>query len=71
NKITNIEFIRDDAGRYMEKVSKTDTRPDIVIMDPPRGGSSIKFMSSMVKMSPERSYISHVTRKLLKEIFSI
>ncbi|MBO7698399.1 MAG: 23S rRNA (uracil(1939)-C(5))-methyltransferase RlmD [Erysipelotrichaceae bacterium] len=69
NKIKNIEFICDDAGRYMEKVSKTDTRPDIVIMDPPRGGSSIKFMSSMVKMSPEKIvYISCNPETLKRDI---
>ena len=54
NNIKNIEFICDDAGRYMDKLSKTGTHIDTVIMDPPRSGSSIKFMSSMVKMAPDK-----------------
>ena len=59
NKIDNIEFICDDAGRYMDRLSKNNTHIDVVIMDPPRSGSDIKFMSSMVKMNPERIvYIS-------------
>ena len=59
NKIKNIEFICDDAGRYMDRLSKSKKHIDAVIMDPPRSGSSIRFMSSMVKMNPDKIiYIS-------------
>ncbi len=52
NKIRNIEFVCDDAGRYMDRLSRSKTHIDAVIMDPPRSGSNMKFMSSMVKMNP-------------------
>ncbi|MBQ6218061.1 MAG: 23S rRNA (uracil(1939)-C(5))-methyltransferase RlmD [Erysipelotrichaceae bacterium] len=59
NHIGNIEFILDDAGKYMESLSRKKEHIDAVIMDPPRAGSDIRFMSSMVKLSPDKIvYIS-------------
>ncbi len=59
NKIANARFICEDAGRYMEYLSRNKTHIDTVIMDPPRGGSDSRFISSMVKMKPEHIiYIS-------------
>ena len=59
NKIKNIEFVCDDAGRYMDKLYRSKKHIDAVIMDPPRGGSSVRFMSSMVKIDPDKIiYIS-------------
>ena len=59
NKVSNIRFYCDDAGKYMEKMAENDMKADVVIMDPPRAGSDIKFLSSMVKLQPEKIvYIS-------------
>ena len=59
NNIENIDFVLDDAERYMDYLSRHNTRIDAVIMDPPRSGSDIRFMSSMVKMQPRKVvYIS-------------
>ncbi len=59
NYIENVEFVLDDAGKYMESLSSKKTHIDAVIMDPPRAGSDIRFMSSMVKLSPDKIvYIS-------------
>ncbi|MBR4470806.1 MAG: 23S rRNA (uracil(1939)-C(5))-methyltransferase RlmD [Erysipelotrichaceae bacterium] len=59
NQIENAEFICKDAGKFMESLSRNKTHIDAVIMDPPRSGSDIRFMSSMVKMKPDKiAYIS-------------
>lgn len=59
NSIDNIEFICEDAGKYMEYLSKKRMHIDTVIMDPPRAGSDMKFMNSMVKLKPDKIvYIS-------------
>ena len=59
NKINNSEFICEDAGKYMEYLSKNNIHIDTVIMDPPRAGSDMKFMNSMVKLRPDKVvYIS-------------
>ena len=59
NGISNCEFICEDAGRYLEQLSTSRTHVDTVIMDPPRGGSDKRFMSSLLKMKPDQIvYIS-------------
>ena len=59
NNVKNISFLCDDAGHYMNQLANKHTHIDAVIMDPPRSGSDIKFMKSMVAMKPEKIiYIS-------------
>lgn len=59
NKIKNCWFTAGDAGKYMEHMAEDKVRADVVFMDPPRAGSEEKFLSSLVKSSPERiMYIS-------------
>ncbi len=54
NQITNASFTCGDAGRYMEQMSKDGKHADVVIMDPPRSGSDRRFLSSLMRMRPER-----------------
>lgn len=59
NKIKNCWFTAGEAGKYMEQMAEDKVRADVVFMDPPRAGSEEKFLSSLVKSSPERIvYIS-------------
>lgn len=59
NNIKNAYFYNDDAGDFMVKLAKENTNIDLVIMDPPRSGSDEKFLSSLVKLSPDKViYIS-------------
>lgn len=59
NKINNITFYAGDAGEFMEDMACRGESADVVIMDPPRSGSTEKFMDSIVKMGPKRVvYIS-------------
>ena len=67
NSINNIEFICEDAGKYMDYLSKNRTHIDTVIMDPPRAGSDIKFMSSMVKMKPNKIVYVSCNPETLKD----
>ena len=59
NKITNARFYQGDAGEFMEGMASEGERADVVFMDPPRTGSTEKFLTSMVKLGPSRIvYIS-------------
>lgn len=59
NKISNIQFRQGDAGQFMEAMAAEGEQADVVFMDPPRAGSDEKFLSSLVKLGPERVvYIS-------------
>lgn len=59
NNIKNIDFVCADAGRYMVDIADEGLTADVVIMDPPRAGSDIKFLKSLVKLNPRKVvYIS-------------
>jgi 23S rRNA (uracil1939-C5)-methyltransferase len=59
NNINNARFYNDDAGDFMVALAKEKQSIDTVFMDPPRGGSDEKFLSSLVKLMPEKViYIS-------------
>ena len=43
----------------MVKMAENDQKADVVFMDPPRAGSDVKFLSSVVKLNPKKVvYIS-------------
>ena len=60
NNIENVNFICDDAGAYMEKLSKNKkAKVDVLCMDPPRAGASDKFLKSVLILLPKKIiYIS-------------
>lgn len=69
NSCQNVRFIAADAGDYMVRLAKDKTakKPEVVFMDPPRGGSDGKFLNSVAQLEPEKIvYIScnPVTQKL-------
>lgn len=59
NGVKNARFFKGDAGEFMVEAAKENINIDTVFMDPPRAGSDKAFLSSIVKLSPERVvYIS-------------
>lgn len=48
------EFIRADATQYLVKTAKTGEHFDVIIMDPPRAGSTPEFLSAVANIAPER-----------------
>ncbi len=59
NHISNADFCQGDAGEFMMAMAENEQHVDVVFMDPPRLGSDKKFLSSVVRLSPERIiYIS-------------
>ena len=59
NRINNISFVCEDAGKYMSYIASKNIKIDVVIMDPPRTGSDKKFMNSLLKLRPSKVvYIS-------------
>lgn len=54
NNMKNIRFLNDDAGKYMQKLAATGEKVDVVLMDPPRSGSTKEFIDSVKILSPKR-----------------
>ena len=57
--IDAIQFVCDDATEFMKKLAKEKHKVDVVIMDPPRSGSTKQFMDSVKILNPKQVvYIS-------------
>lgn len=54
NGIRNAEFICADAGEAAEQLASSGIHPDVVVVDPPRGGCDGKVLDAMLQMAPER-----------------
>lgn len=69
NGIRNIRFVNQDAGAFMVQLASQEERVDVVFMDPPRSGSDEKFLSSLVKLQPERVvYVSCNPETLARDL---
>lgn len=59
NKISNAAFYNADAGDFMIDLANEKQNINTVFMDPPRSGSDERFLSSLVKLKPNKViYIS-------------
>ena len=59
NSIKNCYFTCGDASDFMSRMAQDGEKCDVVFLDPPRAGSTEKFIASLSEMSPERVvYIS-------------
>lgn len=59
NRVQNIRFVCDDAGRFLQRAAARGEVPEVVIMDPPRAGSDEAFLSALAYARPKRVvYIS-------------
>lgn len=54
NKIKNVEFYASSAEKIVPKLIEKESKPDIVILDPPRKGSDKNTLSAILSSSPKR-----------------
>ena len=59
NQVKNVRIICDDATNYIKILALEKTKIDVVIMDPPRTGSTSAFLKSLSELKPKQIvYIS-------------
>lgn len=59
NKIKNIHFFNDDATKFLVNMAKRKEKVDVIIMDPPRSGSTLQFLNAVLMIKPKKIvYIS-------------
>ena len=69
NQIRNIQFYQNDAGKFLVEMAAQGAKVDVVLMDPPRSGSTEEFMSSVVQIGPERIvYVSCNPETLVRDL---
>lgn len=54
NQLKNIRFYNEDAGKFMVRMAQKHEKADVVIMDPPRSGSTPEFIESVNVLKPKR-----------------
>ncbi len=69
NRMKNVDFYQNDAGRFLTQMAEAGERVDVVFMDPPRSGSTEAFLDALIRISPERVvYISCEPETLARDL---
>lgn len=69
NKINNVKFINDDATRF---IINTKEHIDVLIMDPPRKGSTTIFLNAVNQLKPNRIiYVSCDPNTLARDLIAL
>lgn len=54
NQIWDIHFIAADAAGYMANMAENGQKIDVIVMDPPRSGSTEEFINAAVGLCPQK-----------------
>ena len=69
NGVENASFTVADAGEYLHDIARQGEHVDVVLMDPPRAGSSEAFLDALAALGPSRVvYISCNPRTHVRDI---
>lgn len=69
NNIDNIRFFCADATEFLLSAAEENEKIDVVLMDPPRAGSTVEFMKSVCTLAPEKVvYISCNPETLARDL---
>ena len=69
NGVKNIRFYCNDAGKFMSQMAAAGEKAQVVIMDPPRSGSTKEFMDAIAVLEPEKVvYISCGPETLARDL---
>ena len=69
NGVSNMRFVCADASAFLTELAEAGETADVVVMDPPRAGSTPAFMKSVCALAPERIvYVSCAPETLARDL---
>ena len=69
NNIKNAKFISMDSTRYMMEAKKFRTHYDVIILDPPRAGTTKDFIEASTSLQPKKIlYISCDPKTMMRDL---
>ena len=72
NNIKNVKFFNDDSTKFMIKLASANEHIDVLIMDPPRDGSTDAFIEAVGKLKPKRIiYVSCDPKTQVRDLYRL
>lgn len=69
NKISNIDFVAMDSTKFMEQAQKFHNHFDGIVLDPPRAGTTERFIEAACSLNPRKIlYISCDPRTQVRDL---
>lgn len=69
NGVDNAVFYEADASKFMVEMAEAGQNADVVIMDPPRAGSTVEFLRSVAQLKPKKViYVSCNPQTLARDV---
>ena len=69
NGIKNARFVPMDATKYMVEAKKHHTHYDVIILDPPRAGTTEQFIEASTSLNPNKIvYISCNPKTMMRDL---
>lgn len=70
NNVKNIKFFNDDSTRFIKNLAKNKANIDLLVLDPPREGSTKDFINSVGLLKPKKViYVSCNPLTLKRDLY--
>ena len=70
NNVKNIKFFNEDSTRFMQNLAKNRVKIDLLVLDPPREGSTKEFINAVGALKPKKVvYVSCEPKSLQRDLY--
>lgn len=70
NNVKNIKFFNEDSTRFIQNLAKNRVKIDLLVLDPPREGSTKEFINAVGALKPKKVvYVSCEPKSLQKDLY--
>ncbi len=70
NNIKNIKFFNEDSTRFIQNLAKNRVKIDLLVLDPPREGSTKEFINAVGALKPKKVvYVSCEPKSLQRDLY--